>query len=392
MIQQDIDKIAEQDLQALIDNSVPEGKTVEYKRSLPNNSDADKKEFLADVSSFANASGGYLIYGMNAENGTPKLLEGLSGADADGEILRLESMIRSGIEPRISGVSLKSVPLTNSKIIVLVRVAKSWNSPHRVTYGSHDKFYSRGSNGKYALDVGELRVAFNLSETITDRIRNFRIDRISKILADEIQVPLSGSAKIILHLIPLVSFNPGQSYDLTIISSHPDTMPPIYALGWDNRYNLDGFLTNFRVQEGISSSYVQLFRNGIIEAVDTRLLRPYSGAGESLIIPSVAYEEELIKALTRYCSVLNKLGIEPYIWVFLTLVGVKGYKMGVRHRFVDDDYAIDRDVLQLPEATIETFDAKAESVLKLCFDSIWNACGFPKDPYYDEAGHWAPPK
>jgi len=64
MIPTDIDQITEEDLQALIDNSVIEGKTIEYKQSLPSNSDSDKKEFLADVSSFANASGGDLIYGI----------------------------------------------------------------------------------------------------------------------------------------------------------------------------------------------------------------------------------------------------------------------------------------------------------------------------------------
>ena len=58
MIAKNIDQITEEDLQALIDNSVLEGKTIEYKQSLPSNSDSDKKEFLADISSFANASGG----------------------------------------------------------------------------------------------------------------------------------------------------------------------------------------------------------------------------------------------------------------------------------------------------------------------------------------------
>ncbi|MCD6594362.1 ATP-binding protein, partial [bacterium] len=64
MIAKNIDQISEEDLQALIDNSVLEGKTIEYKQSLPGNSDSDKKEFLADISSFANASGGDLIYGI----------------------------------------------------------------------------------------------------------------------------------------------------------------------------------------------------------------------------------------------------------------------------------------------------------------------------------------
>ena len=55
--------IAESDLEELIEHGIPEGKTVEHKRVLPGNADACKREFLADVSSFANAAGGHIIYG-----------------------------------------------------------------------------------------------------------------------------------------------------------------------------------------------------------------------------------------------------------------------------------------------------------------------------------------
>lgn len=72
MIEKNIDRITEEDLQALIDNAVSERKTIEYKRSLSINRDSERKEFLADVSSFANASGGDLIYGITEAGGIPK--------------------------------------------------------------------------------------------------------------------------------------------------------------------------------------------------------------------------------------------------------------------------------------------------------------------------------
>jgi predicted HTH transcriptional regulator len=61
-----LETLVESDLQSLVDDEVREVKTVEYKRSLPGNSDSEKKEFLADVSSFANAAGGHLICGTGA--------------------------------------------------------------------------------------------------------------------------------------------------------------------------------------------------------------------------------------------------------------------------------------------------------------------------------------
>jgi hypothetical protein len=47
MIQKHLDNITETDITALITNAVSEGRTIDYKRELPGNSDGDKKEFLA---------------------------------------------------------------------------------------------------------------------------------------------------------------------------------------------------------------------------------------------------------------------------------------------------------------------------------------------------------
>jgi hypothetical protein len=391
MLVKDIEKITEADLQTLIDNSVLEHKRLEYKRSLP--SDSDKREFLADVSSFANASGGDIIYGIieDRETGIPKALEGVVIENVDQEISRLENMIRDGIEPRIIGIDIKDIPLSNSKIALIVRVPKSWIMPHRVSFQGHDKFYSRSTNGKYPLDVAELRIAFNLSETITERIRKFREDRISKILADESPIPMQGNPKIVLHLLPIISFNPAQSYDISKISSQPAKMPQISVSGCDYyRYNLDGFLTYSGSKEEKSWSYSQLFKNGLIEAVDASLL---GWNGEKKLIPSVVYEEELIKSFINYLLVLKTLNVEPPILMFLTLLGVKGYQMALdtmeslrSYRY--GAHTIDRDVLLLPEIVIESYDVIAEKVLRPCFDSIWNACGLPRSLNYDDTGKW----
>jgi len=388
MIEKNIDQITEEDLQALIDNAVSERKTIEYKRSLSISSDSERKEFLADVSSFSNASGGDLIYGITESGGRPKKLEGLTLANVDLEISRLESILRDGIEPRILSVIIKPVRLSNSKTALMIRVPKSWISPHRVSFKGHDRFYSRNSNGKYPLDVTELRVAFNLSEAITERIRNFRQDRLSNIFAGETPVPFYDNPKIVLHLIPIISFNPAQIYDISKISSHTEKMKPINCFGCDHRYNIDGFLTYSGGREEKSHSYVQLFRNGIIEAVEGRLLEPQ---GEELLIPSIAYEKELINSLTCYLSILETLNVEPPIFIFITLLGVKGYSMSFdRWRFdIDDVYTIDRNILLLPEIVIERYRIRAEDILRPCFDSIWNACGFPSSFNYNEDGEWA---
>ena len=64
------------DLQRLVDNRVQEGRAIEYKSALVVNTDEDKREFLSDVSSFANTSGGHLLFGIEENGGVPTRLLG----------------------------------------------------------------------------------------------------------------------------------------------------------------------------------------------------------------------------------------------------------------------------------------------------------------------------
>ena len=76
-----IHSITEADLEELITNQTAEGKNVEYKVSLSLSSDEEKKEFLADISSFANTASGYVVYGMKEDKGLPIDLPGIPISD-----------------------------------------------------------------------------------------------------------------------------------------------------------------------------------------------------------------------------------------------------------------------------------------------------------------------
>jgi len=242
MINKHLDKIDISDLKQLQSNAVSEGKTIEYKKLLPTNSYADRKEFLADISSFSNASGGDLIFGILEENGSPKSIDGLEIENVDEEIRKYENIIRDGIEPRII-FATRAVNVSGKKNIFIFRVNKSWVGPHRVIYEGHDKFYSRNSAGKYALDTNELKSAFNLSQTLTEQINKFKTERITQLISDNLPLPFYDGGKIVLHLIPLESFSPNYRIDLNPIINEPAKLKSIYASGWSYRINLEGVLS-----------------------------------------------------------------------------------------------------------------------------------------------------
>jgi len=167
MISIGLSDVTEDDLLALIANEVSEGRSVEYKRELPKGNDEGKKEFLADASSFANTAGGDLIFGIEEEKGLPINIVGIEIADMDLELRRLDSILASGINPRIK-YELRAIHLKNGNDAVILRTQRSWLAPHRVVFKGNDRFYGRNSAGKYSLDVTELRTAFNLSGTVNE--------------------------------------------------------------------------------------------------------------------------------------------------------------------------------------------------------------------------------
>ena len=129
------------DIQRFLTDKLEEGKTLEYKRDLIDNTSHGKKEFLKDVTSLANTAGGYLIFGIEEKDGLPVSLVGVPTGALEQEILRLESLLRTGVDPRLPGVEIYSVSV-ESKSVVVVGVERSWLSPHRVTLDGHAKFYA----------------------------------------------------------------------------------------------------------------------------------------------------------------------------------------------------------------------------------------------------------
>jgi hypothetical protein len=373
------------DIQEIVHNEIPESRALDYKLELHPATDAGNKEFLKDISAFANTVGGYLIYGVNEEGGIPVDIKGVEIDDFDKMKLRFENLLRTGVHPAIRGVDFVAVDLKEATKVVVIKVPKSIARPHVVKIKDHFRFYGRNSGGVYMLEVDDLRRAFLASETLGTTIRNFRSDRLAQIATGEGHIPLEKGAKTVLHLIPVSAFELGMKYDLDSISD--SDIKPIYNVGWSNRVNFDGLVSFFDDRErGTVWSYAQLFRNGIIEAVDVKLLSPHDDKKE---IPSVYFERKIVCALENYIYVLGKLGVDLPIWVALSLLGVKGYQMvGTPDLLRYRTYPIDRDELIIPEVQVEQEQVSGERILKPAFDAIWNACGYERSFNYDENGNW----
>jgi hypothetical protein len=364
-----------------------EDKFIEFKESLALSTSDEKEEFLADVSSFANAAGGDLLIGMRETEGVASELRGIDIPNIDAETQRLENIIMGGIEPRIPGIVIHQVQMKSSKYAVVIRIPRSWVSPHMIRLNWNSRFYSRNSNGKYILDVLEIKQAFLLSETITERIRNFRMGRLARMAAMETPVPLTSGPKLIVHVVPMHAFDLSTNFDLSMAQTEVTSFRPIVeGLVSEPRYNFDGFLrSSFPSRSSEAISYIQIFRNGAIEAVDTYVLSTYQA--DKTIFGNYL-EDSLLGALPGYLSFQKKLGVDLPIFVMLTLQGVASFKIvpdGISHH-MNAPLPIDRPDLLVPEILIQDFDCKLGEALKPTFDAIWNASGWKESMSLRKSG------
>lgn len=390
MINKAIQDITLEDLNALVTNQIGEGKSLDYKETYSLKRDKEKGEFLADVASFANTSGGDLIIGVKEDGeGVAKKIKGIEVENSDVEKQRIENLILAGIDPRVS-VNIKVVEVPEGKSVIVIRVKKSWTGPHRIKFKNYsktkDQFYARNSSGNYQLDVHQLRLAFTSSGDLAEKIQQFQRRRVNDIANDDTPVKLYKDAKIVLHIVPASSFTPGEKINIKKVVDRTIKVPPICNYGYDSRINLNGFLTYSKRHDGTMLSYTQLYRNGTIEAVDSYLL---SDEHEKKIIPSVAYEGKLMEVMKEYMKSLKALEITPPIFVFMTIIGANGFKMGVdRLRSWDTQHRIEEYIVNTPEVFVESYEETAEDILRPMFDVFWNACGYERSLNFNEEGEW----
>jgi Putative DNA-binding domain len=382
-IEKPLKEIAAADLLALTTSQVREGKTIEFKEALNLASDDAKRKFIASVASFANASGGDIVFGIKAKDGVAEEVVPLAGFNPDRDTLMMRDLIRAHIAPKVYGFEFHPVEVEGGHAFVL-RIPKTWAGAHIVTFNTDNRFYVRDANGRRLMDVDEVRAAFVGSEAISDRIRHYRQERVGNILADETPVKLCATRRFVLHVIPLKAFEP--SYQIDIDAARQlNELKPIGSPSWSTGRDVDGIF-NYSSGQNAVWSYVHLSRNACLEAAESFLLRPREP--DKKFIPSVAFERGLLDAFSDYQKVLRKLNVDPPIVVMLSLLNVRGFEMYPNPYYSDNGSPIQRDILLLPEAVLNSLDSNPDFALRPLLDSVWHACGIWGSRNFTQEGIW----
>jgi hypothetical protein len=253
--------------------------------------------------------------------------------------------------------------------------------------GLPERFSILLSQLRWQIHAGCFRITglFALSETTAERIRNFRLQRLGQIAADETPVKMRLGAKAVLQIVPLGAFEQAAHLDMSL-ATDAAVLFRLNRWGPKSRHNFDGVLLYNATQGPTVDSYLQVFRSGAVEAVTTGYV--YDGNGNRGIVPE--YEKELIGEIPKLLETQKQMGVQPPLVLMLSLLGVSGCIMGTRVLMAlrHESYPIDRNALLVPKVLLENFEGDPAEVLRPVFDAVWNAAGWPRSMNYNMAGKW----
>jgi len=213
---------------------------------------------------------------------------------------------------------------------------------------------------------------------------------VARVVAGETPIQMGEGAKVIFHAFPIMSLDVWPAFLKAV--EDPSQIPNLLApMGGDPsnwRYNLDGFVVHTTRSDVSRQTYIQLFRDGGVEAAGGIYVDEHRGGLHGLHI-----EKGAIPVLTRTQRLWKLLGVTGPIVLALALSGVKGWKMLAGSWGTSDrEETFDSNLAIIPEVVVQDESAPAEQALRPLFDLAWNAGGWPWSPFYTSTGQRQEPR
>lgn len=322
----------ESDLNTLIDNTdFRESQYIDYKTtfSILDKSGADREhaiaEFRSDICSFANAEGGYLIYGIKEKQGVAREIVGVDILNGNTDRFELDRRNNlSAIYPKIPSIRFGFIPLSNGKYVVIIEIKPDYYSPYmHVENEQNYRIYTRGGNGKTTMKYDELRRMFNSSMTFEYELKKFREERITYYKSMSEDADDEYSKFVLVHLVPRTFIDPatyrqvymelvtGQRAYLTLVNGtymNNATIP-----------NVDGI--TFVGYE--TTAEARLFNKGIFEVFYPKSDFCYELNDEKHLYSADVWEE-IERLICNYNNTFIENGMFSKYYICISVIGCMG--------------------------------------------------------------------
>lgn len=365
----------EEDLQELLDNpDYRENEYIDYKASFAflemdkRNPERQAKivEFRNDVCAFANAEGGYLIYGISDVKGMAKEIVGIEIPNSNTDKFELERKNNlDSIMPKMPSLQFGYISLTNQKYVVVIQIRKDGFAPYvHLENEMNYKAYKRVGNGKSPIGYVELKNMFNQSLSIENEVHKYRQMRIDFYRNQDDTDNQRYSKFLLLHILPDTFTDPFSRKNLFLIQKQTPSL----------RFAdiFDGLRCQYLAQPNVDGLRFPVYENG-----PEALLTNY-GIAECLIplkdsiqindmfpqgyFPTDYLWGRIEIVIKRYIRIMKPYLETSRLFLCISVVGCKGVVS--EHNYEECSVGgIDRNILSCTPIAIE--DANNENEVDL---------------------------
>ena len=149
----------------------------------------------------------------------------------------------------------------------------------------------------------------------------FQAQRLERLAAGSPPITMPSEQLVCVHAVPFDAKTGTTTIDVGRLDPQRTYLAPFGSTGFNSTFNADGLLRYVPEPDGSTSGFLQLFRNGVIESVDSSMMMGRGIRSDGL--PGPYFCKKLVTFLDGACRLYEELQIQPPIAVLIALLGRK---------------------------------------------------------------------
>ena len=370
------------DLEQLVSSHACESLVLDFKREFP--AQDKPMEFAKDVLGMANASGGYLVYGISDGGGSAGKLSGLGVRSEVQRIVDVQMMLLAKYAaPKIYGVRYQIVESSSGECAVIVRVPSSAIAPHALRSNVNPEsltYHIRTLESHIrTMPEEEVRRRYVAASDSFARVERVRMSAFYGIGQPLISAAADKWVQVKCSFIPIgrqelgTAFAVNQLREAAAKLRFKDGLPGQHPVPV-----MQGLFVSRDSIEGLGQFWL-LQRDGSFVWIDTSTHTWFKGHERPPAKPFFPrYENELAASLSGLSEALKQLEITNPIAVCLSISNAMGAAVPADPAFRFGGKSCLHDEVHAPAIVIDSHELLTKESIKPAFDVIMNAFGIDK--------------